>query len=135
MGGKAEGKARACETNIYVKGAQRPLCNNCSQSQRSAIGFDGHNALAVKGTPGALPFKTSNGEIPAAHNAGRFERIASALDFLRVTRVELKLAKAAVSLAELHRNDAATSLKDEALDDFGVSHEKKRGEARASLKE
>jgi hypothetical protein len=45
------------------------------------------------------------------------------------------LAKAAVSLAELHRNDAATSLKDEALDDFGVSHEKKRGEARASLKE
>ena len=82
-----------------------------------------------------MPILTSNGEIPAAHNAGRLERIASAFDFLGVTRIELKLAKAAVSLAELHRNDAATSLEDEALDNFGVGHEKKRGEARASLKE
>ena len=90
------------------------------------IGFEADHALAVKGAPGTLPFKTSNGEIPAAHNAGRFERVASALDFLGVTRIEPKLAKAAVSLAELHRNDAATSLKDEALDNFGVGHEKKR---------
>ena len=112
-----------------------PSLPHCLTVNSDAVCFDAYYALAVKGAPGALPILTSNGEIPAAHDAGRFESVASAFDLLGVTRVELQLAKAAVSFAKLHRNDAATSLEDEALDNFGVSHEKKRGEARASLKE
>ena len=82
-----------------------------------AVCFDAYHALAVKGTPGTLTILASNGEITAAHNARRFESVASAFDLLGVTGVELQLAKAPVSLAELYGNDAAASVLNEPLDE------------------
>ena len=62
---------------------------------------------------------TSNGEVPAANDAGRLESVASAFDLLSVTRVELQFAKAAIRLAELYGDDGRASVKDEALNDVG----------------
>ena len=67
-----------------------------------------------------MTFLASDGEVTAADNARRFESVASAFDFLGVTRVKLKLAKAAVSLAELYGNNGRASIKDEALDQFSL---------------
>jgi hypothetical protein len=97
-----------------------PSLPHCLTVNSGAVSFDAYHPLAVEGTPGALPILTSNGEITAAHNAGRFESVASAFDLLGVTRVELQLAKAAVSFAELYGNDGRTSIKDEALDQFSL---------------
>jgi hypothetical protein len=88
-----------------------------------------------------LAFFASNGEIPAANNAGRLESVASALNLLGIPRVELQGADGAIKLSELHRNDAAASIEDEALDEGGLvgsdegAHGKKKREALASLKE
>ena len=113
-----------------------------SAVESNAIGFDAYHALAIEGAPGALAFSACNGEITAADNAGRLESVASAFDFLGVARVKLKLAKAAVSLAELYGNNGRASVKDKALDDFGFGlrlkngcHGEKKREALASLKE
>ena len=70
--------------------------------QTDAVCFDAYHALTIEGTPGAFPFSASNGEVPAADDAGRLESVASAFDLLCVSRIELQLAKAAVSLAELN---------------------------------
>ena len=66
-----------------------------------------------------MAFFTSNGEVTTANDAGRLESVASALDFGGVTRVELQLAKAAISFAELYGNDGRSSIKDEALNNVG----------------
>ena len=84
-----------------------------------AVCFDAYHALTVKGAPGTLAFLASNGEVPAANDAGRLESVASALNFLGVTRVELKLTKAAIRLSELYGNNGRASIKDEALNDVG----------------
>jgi len=62
----------------------------------------------------------SNGEVPAANDAGRLESVASAFDLLGVPRVELQLAKAAISLTELYGNNGRASVEDEALDEVGL---------------
>ena len=85
-----------------------------------AVCFDAYHALTVKGTPGAFPLSASNGEIPAANDAGRLKSMASAFDLLGIAGVELQLAKAAVSLAELNGDDAATSVEDEAFNEVGL---------------
>ena len=82
-----------------------------------AVCFDAYHALTVKGSPGALTFLASNGEVTAANDAGRFESMASALYFSGVTGVELQLAKAAICLTELDRDDAAASALNETLDE------------------
>ena len=87
-----------------------------SAGQNDAFCPDAHHALTVKGAPSTLAFFASNGEVTAANDAGRFESMASALDLLGVTRVELQLTKGAISLAELDRDDGRASVKDEALD-------------------
>jgi hypothetical protein len=84
-----------------------------------AVCFDAYHALTVKGTPGALAFLASNGEVTATDDAGRLESVASALNFLGVTRVKLQFAKAAIRLAELYGNDGRSSIKDEALNNVG----------------
>ena len=58
----------------------------------------------------------SNGEITAAHDARRFESVASAFDLLGVAGVELQGADGAVNLAELYRDNAAASALNEILD-------------------
>ena len=119
-----------------------PSLPHCLTVNGGAVSFDAYHALAVEGSPGTLPFLASNGEVTAADNAGRLESVASAFDFLGVTRVKLKLAKAAVSLAELYGNNGRASVKDKSLDDFGFGlrlkngcHGEKKREALASLKE
>lgn len=69
-----------------------------------------------------MAFVAGNGEIAAADDRGALERMARALDFLRVARVELQLAHGAVSLDELHADDAAASIEDELLDQGGFVH-------------
>jgi len=107
-----------------------------------AVCFDAYYALTVKGTPGAFTLSASNGEVTAANDAGRLESVASTFDLLGVTRVELQLAKAAISFAELHGDDRRASALNETLDeaslvgsDEGAGHGKKKREALASLKE
>ena len=109
-----------------------PSLPHCLTVNSDAVCFDAYYALAVEGSPGTLPFLASNGEVTAAHDARRLESVASAFDLLSVTRVELQLAKAAVSFAELYGNDGRTSIKDEALDQFSLGNDhggkkKKRG--------
>lgn len=72
-----------------------------------------------------MAFVAGNGEIAAADDRGVLERMARALDFLRVARVELQLAHGAVSLDELHADDAGASLENELLDQRGFVHGKK----------
>jgi hypothetical protein len=97
-----------------------------------AVCFDAYHALTIKGAPGALTFLASNGEIPTADNAGCFESVASTLDLLGVPRVELQGADGAIKLSELYRDNAASSIEDEALDEGSLvgsdegAHEKKR---------
>jgi hypothetical protein len=117
-----------------------PSLPHCLTVDSDAVCFDAYYALAVKGSPGALPILTSNGEVTAADDARRLESVASAFNFLGVTRVKLKLAKAAVSLAELYGNNGRASVKDEALDQFSLGKAmnvpwKKKREALASLQE
>jgi hypothetical protein len=66
-------------------------------------GWLGLKAPALKALPlAAGTIVASNGEVTAANNARSLESVASALDLLGVTRVELQLAKATISLAELY---------------------------------
>jgi hypothetical protein len=87
-----------------------PSLPHCLTVNSDAVCFDAYYALAVEGSPGALPILASNGEVTAANDAGRLESVASAFNLLGVTGVELKLAKAAVSLAELYGNNGRASI-------------------------
>ena len=82
-----------------------------------AVCFDAYHTLTIKRAPGALAFFASNGEVTAANDVGRLESVASALDFLCVTGVELQLAKAAISLVELYGNNGRASALNETLDE------------------
>jgi hypothetical protein len=95
-----------------------------SEDERTAFGFDASHALTVKGAPSALAFVASNGEVAAADDAGLFQRVASALDFLRVARVELQGTERAVSFEELHADDAGASGENESFDLGGFVHGK-----------
>jgi hypothetical protein len=95
-----------------------PSLPHCLTVKGDAVSFDAYHALAVEGSPGAFALGSCNGEVTATNDAGRFESVASAFDLLGVTRVKLKLAKAAVSLAELYGNNGRASVKDKALDRF-----------------
>lgn len=97
-----------------------PSLPHCLTVNSGAVCFDAYHALTVEGAPGALTFLASNGEVPAANDAGRLESVASTLDLLGVPRVELQLAKAAISLTELYGDDTATSVKDKAFDEVGL---------------
>ena len=87
-----------------------------SAGQNDAFCFDAYHALTVEGAPGAFPLSASNGEVTAANDTGRLESVASALDLLGVTRVELQLAQGAISLAKLYGDNGRAGVKDEALD-------------------
>ena len=119
------------------EGPGQPLCNKALQQARGSeqqlftIALDAHHALTIKRTPCALTFVAGDSEIAAADDRGLLESMACALDFLRVARVELKLAHSAISLDELHADDAAAGLKDELLDGGGFVHGRKGRWARA----
>jgi hypothetical protein len=94
-----------------------PSLPHCSTVNGGAVCFDAYHPLAVEGAPGTLALLASNGEITAAHDARRFESVASAFDLLGVAGVELQGADGAVNLAELYRYDAAASALNEPLDE------------------
>jgi hypothetical protein len=104
-----------------------------SENEGTAFGFDTSHTLTIKRTPGAFAFVTGNGEVAAADDAGLLQGMASAFHFLRVTRVELQGTGRAVSLDELHADDAGASGEDKSFDLVGFVHGKKEGEALASL--
>ena len=119
-----------------------PSLPHCLAVNSGAVCLDAHHTLAVEGTPGALTILASNGEITTAHNAGRLESVASALHLLGVPGIEPQGTDGAIQLSEFHRNDAAASIEDEALDkgslvgsDESAAHGGKKGEAFASLQE
>ena len=88
--------------------------------QTYAVCFDAYHSLTVKGAPGAFPLGASNGEVPAADDAGRLESVTSAFYLLGVSRVELQLTKAAIRLAELYGDNGRASVKDKAFDEVGL---------------
>ena len=79
-----------------------------------------------------MPLSASNGEVPATNDGRVFGGSASAFHLLGIPRVELQGADGAIKLSELHRDNAATSVKDEALDERSFvgsdesAHEKKK---------
>ena len=108
----------------------------------NAVSLDAYNPLAVEGAPSALAFLASNGEITATNDGGVLDGSASTFHLLGVPGIELQGTDGAIKLSEFHRNDAAASIEDEALDkgslvgsNESAAHGGKKGEAFASLKE
>ena len=104
-----------------------------SAVNNGAVSFDAYHALTIKGAPGALAFLASNGEITATDDGGILAGSASAFHLLGIPRVELQGTDGAIKLSELHRDDAAASVEDEALNegslvgsDEGAHGKKKR---------
>ena len=94
-----------------------PSLPHCLTVNSDAVCFDAYHALTVEGAPGTFPLSAGNGKVPAADDAGRLESVASALNLLGISGVELQGADGAIKLSELHRDDAAASVEDEALDE------------------
>ena len=92
------------------------------------IGLDADHALGVKGAPCSIALLCLP-EITAADDIGFRSGLASPFDFLAVTRVELNAAHHAISLVELHADDAGASVGDEFLDEGGLVHGKKQRRA------
>jgi hypothetical protein len=94
-----------------------PSLPHCLTVKGDAVSFDAYHALAVEGAPGTLPFLACNGEITAAHDAGRFESVASAFDFLGVTGIELQGTKVPSALRNSTETMEEPASEDEALDE------------------
>ena len=91
------------------------------------MGLNLDHALAIKRAPCAFTFLTCHCKITAADDVGLLQGVASAFDFLRIARVELQAAEAAIKLGELNGNDAGLSVVDEALNDVGFGLGLKHG--------
>ena len=79
-----------------------PSLPHCLTVKGDAVSFDAYHTLAVEGAPSAFALGSCNGEITATNDAGCFESVASAFDFLGVAGVELQGADGAISFAKLH---------------------------------
>ena len=120
-------------SHVHDKGRKLSEDGHGSEYEGTAFGFDASHTLAIKRTPGAFAFVAGNGEIAAADDAGLLQGMASALDFLRITRIELQGTGLAIGFDELHADDAGASSEDESFDLGGFVHGKKENEALASL--
>ena len=107
-----------------------------------AVSLDAYHPLAVEGAPGTFALGACNGEITATNDGGVLDGSASTFHPLGVPGIELQGTDGAIKLSEFHRNDAAASIEDEALDkgslvesDKRAAHGNKKREALASLKE
>ena len=119
-----------------------PSLPHCLTVNGGAVCFDAYDPLAVEGAPGTFALGACNGEITATDDGGILGRSASAFHLLGVPGIELQGTDGAIKLSEFHRNDAAASVEDEALDkgslvgsDKRAAHGNKKREALASLKE
>lgn len=105
-----------------------------SEENMLAIGLDADHTLSVEGAPCSIALLCLP-EITAADDSGFRSGLASPLDFLAVTRVELDGTEAAVKLDELHRNNRGASVGDEFLDEGGLVHGKKQRGASLPMRE
>ena len=119
-----------------------PSLPHCLTVNSSAVSLDAHDPLAVEGTPCTFALGACNGEITATNDGGVLDGSASTFHPLGVPGIELQGTDGAIKLSEFHRNDAAASIEDEALDkgslvgsNESAAHGGKKGEAFASLKE
>ena len=120
-----------------------PSLPHCLTVNSGAVSFDAYDPLAVEGTPCAFALGACNGEITAADNARSIESVASAFHLPGVPRIELQGTDGAIKLSEFHRDYAAASVLDKALNKSSLVGSDKRaahgkeseGEALASLKE
>ena len=95
------------------------------------MGLDASHTLAIKRTPCALAFEPGNGEIPTADDIGLLAGAASAFNFAGILRVKLQGAQGAISLEELHADDAGASVENELANLSGLVHgEEERGSSR-----
>ena len=115
-----------------------PSLPHCLAVNSSAVSFDAYDPLAVEGAPGTFALGACNGEITATNDRGVLGGSASAFHLPSVPGVELQGTDGAIKLSEFHRNDAAASIEDEALDkgslvgsDKRAAHgKKKKGDSR-----
>ena len=119
-----------------------PSLPHCLTVNSGAVSFDAYDPLAVEGTPCTFALGACNGEITATNDGGILGRSASPFHLLGVPGIELQGTDGAIQLSEFHRNDAAASIEDEALDKSSLvgsnesaAHGGKKGEAFASLQE
>jgi len=91
------------------------------------MGLDASHALAIKRAPGTFAFEPGNGEVPAADDIGLLAGAASAFNFAGIFRVELQGAQGAISLEELHADDAGASVKNELANLSGLVHGEEEG--------
>ena len=105
-----------------------------SEGNVLTISLDADHALGVEGAPCSIALLCLP-EITAADDSGFRSGLASPLDFLAVTRVELNAAHHAISLVELHADDAGASVGDEFLDEGGLVHGKKQRRASRPVRE
>jgi hypothetical protein len=87
------------------------------------VALDADHALTIKGTPSTFACSASDAEVAAPDDTGLFHCSASAFDFLAVAGVELEATNGAISLDELHANDAAASVVNELTDEKGFVHD------------
>jgi len=120
-------------SHVHDKGWEFNKNSHSSEYESFTVGLDASHTLAIKRTPGAFAFITGNGEVAAANDAGLLQSVASALDFLRITRIELQGTGLAIGFDELHADDAGASSEDESFDLGGFVHGEKESEALASL--
>ena len=119
-----------------------PSLPHCLTVNSGAVSFEAYDPLTVEGTPCTFALGACNGEITATNDGGVLGGSASAFHLPGVPRIELQGTNGPVELSEFHRNDAAASIEDEALDkgslvgsDKRAAHGNKKREALASLKE
>ena len=98
------------------------------------IGLDADHALGVKGAPCSIALLCL-AEIPAANDIGLCSGRAGSLDFLAIARVKLDGAHHAISLVNLHADEAAASVGDELEDEGGLVHGKKQRRASRPVRE
>ena len=105
-----------------------------SEENVLTIGLNADHTLSVEGAPCSIALLCLP-EITAADDSGFRSGLASPLDFLAVTGVELDGTKAAVKLDKLHGNNRGASVGDEFLDERGLVHGKKQRRASRPVKE
>lgn len=93
-----------------------------SENDGAAIGSDLRHALAVEGTPCALPFVASNAEVTTTDDGRELAGLASAFNLLRVAGIEAELAEGTVLLDEADGDDAGASFVNELADEGGFVH-------------
>ena len=102
-------------------------CNEVSELHGLTIAGDLYHTFAIERPPSALAFFTGDSKITATNDGRLLAGSTSAFDFLRVARIELKLAESTISLDKFHADDMGTSVKDELLDDGGFVHGRREG--------